>query len=212
MLDSLIAVGREIVQSGLVQGSGGNLSCLINGTIHITASGAKLGALTADDFVTVGAGLSPLQEGAPARRPSSELPLHLAVYAALPWAQVVLHAHPPKAIALGALGRDLPALTPDFYLYLGARLPLVPYITPTTQKFADAVGNAIAGQRAALLQNHGVIVSGADAASALLRLQLLEEAAGIWLAALPVGEPRALTPDDCRALDEATGGRYRINS
>ncbi len=138
--------------------------------------------------------------------------LHHAAYAALPWARVVLHCHPPKAIALGALGRDLPALTPDFYLHLGASVPLVPYLTPTTYEFADAVGRAIAGQRAALLQNHGVIVAGADVASALLRLQLIEEAAGVWLAALPAGEPRALTPDDCRALDEATGGRYRINS
>jgi ribulose-5-phosphate 4-epimerase/fuculose-1-phosphate aldolase len=109
------------------------------------------------------------------------------------------------------LGRDLPALTPDFYLHLGQCVPLVPYLTPTTQEFADAVGNAIAGQRAALLQNHGVIVAGADPASALLRLQLLEEAAGIWLAALPAGEPRALSPADRKALDEITSGRYRTS-
>jgi L-fuculose-phosphate aldolase len=207
MLDSLIAIGREIVQSGLVQGSGGNLSYRDGDTIHITASGANLVALTAEDFVAVTA------EGQTAspRKPSSEFLLHRAVYATLPWARVVLHAHPPKAISLGALGRNLPALTPDFYLRLGQCVPLVPYLTPTTQEFADAAGKAIAGQRAALLQNHGVIVAGADVASALLRLQLLEEAAGIWLMALAVGEPRALTPDDCRALDEATGGRYRLN-
>lgn len=207
MIDSLITASREIMQSGLAQGSGGNLSYRDGDTIHITASSAKLGTLTAEDFVAVTA------EGhtASPRKPSSEFLMHRAVYAALPWARVVLHAHPPKAIALGALGRDLPALTPDFYLHLGQCLPLVPYLTPTTQEFADAVGNAIAGQRAVLLQNHGVIVAGADVASALLRLQLLEEAAGIWLSALPVGEPRALTPADCKALDEITGGRYRLS-
>lgn len=207
MLDSLITAGREIVQSGLAQGSGGNLSYRDGNTIHITASGAKLDALTTDEFVAVtteGQTTSP-------RKPSSELLMHRAAYAALPWAQVVLHAHPPKAIALGALGRDLPALTPDFYLHLGQCVPLVPYLTPTTQEFADAVGSAIAGQRAALLQNHGVIVAGADPASALLRLQLLEEAAGIWLMALAAGEPRPLTPADCQALDEITGGRYRTS-
>ncbi len=208
MIDSLITAGREIVQSGLAQGSGGNLSYRDGNTIHITASGAKLDALTTDDFVAVTA------EGRAAspRKPSSELLMHLAAYAALPWAQVVLHAHPPKAIALGALGRDLPALTPDFYLHLGPRVPLAPYLTPTTPELAEVLQNTMANHRAVLLQNHGVVVAGADPASALLRLQLLEEAAGIWLSALPVGEPHALTPDDCRALDEATGGRYRINS
>ncbi|MBI3241447.1 MAG: class II aldolase/adducin family protein [Chloroflexi bacterium] len=207
MLNSLITVGCEIVQSGLVQGAGGNLSCRIDDTIHITASGAKLGALTADDFVAV------TTEGQTTslRKPSSELLMHRAVYAALPWARVVLHAHPPKAIALGALGRDLPALTPDFYLHLGPCVPLVSYVTPTTKELADAVSQIIVGQRAALLQNHGVIVAGTDAASALLRLQLLEEAAGIRLMALAVGEPRALSPADCKALDEITGGRYRIS-
>ena len=207
MIASLITAGHEIVQSGLAQGAGGNLSCLIDGALHITTSGAKLGALTTEDFVAVTA------EGHTAlpRKPSSEFLMHRAVYAALPWARAVLHAHPPKAIALGALGRDLPALTPDFYLHLGQCVPLVPYLTPTTQEFADAVGNAIAGQRAALLQNHGVIVAGADPASALLRLQLLEEAAGIWLAALPAGEPRALSPADRKALDEITSGRYRTS-
>ncbi|HLF02199.1 MAG TPA: class II aldolase/adducin family protein [Anaerolineales bacterium] len=204
MIDFLIATGREIVQSGLVLGAGGNLSCRFGEAIRITASGAKLGALTPDDFVAVG------DHAIPSRKPSSEWRLHTAVYAALPWANVVLHAHPPKAIALGALGRDLPALTPDFYLHLGPRVPLLPYLTPTTSELAEAVGQMIANQRAVLLGNHGVVVAGADAPSALLRLQLLEEAAAIWLAALPIGEPRPLSPDDCRALDEATGGRYKL--
>ncbi len=208
MIDSLIDAGREIAQGGLAQGAGGNLSCRIEGLVHITASGARLGALAAEDFVA----LAPGGETASPRRPSSEFQMHLAVYAALPWARAVIHAHPPKAIALGALSRNLPALTPDFYLHLGACVPLVPYIAPATNELAEAVGRTIAGQRAALLQNHGLIVAGADAASALLRLQLIEEAAGIWLATLPTGEPRVLTPDDCRALDEATGGRYRLEA
>lgn len=192
------------MQSGLVLGAGGNLSCRLGGAVHITASGAKLGALTPDDFVAVG------DRATPSRKPSSELQLHTAVYAALPWASVVLHAHPPQAIALGALGRDLPALTPDFYLHLGPRVPLLPYLTPTTAELAEAVRQIISNQRAVLLGNHGVVVAGADVASALLRLQLLEEAASIWLAALPVGEPRPLSPEDYRALDEATGGRYKL--
>lgn len=208
LLRDLIEAGREIVAQGLVRGSGGNLSGRSEGQIWITRSGADLGMLTAADFVLAQPGADSAQQSP---RPSSELSMHLAAYDARPETEVVIHVHPPKAISLGLLGRSLPALTPDFYLHLGPSVPLVPYITPTTEQLAAGVSQTLVDNLAVLLQNHGVLVTGKTCRQALLRLFLLEEHSAIYLDALAVGEEiRILSERDIEQLDEITGGRYKL--
>lgn len=77
------------------------------------------------------------------RQPSSELKVHLAVYAAKPEISAVVHAHPLYATALYRAGR-LPqtALLMEAAESLGA-VPLVPFIDHGTQALADAVGRAM---------------------------------------------------------------------
>jgi L-fuculose-phosphate aldolase len=67
---------------------------------------------------------------------------------------------------------------------------------------ATAVAQTLQNSPAVLLQNHGVVVTGESVSQALLRLNLLEEQAKIYLAALAAGEPRQLSEDDKRKLDE----------
>ncbi|MFZ0547963.1 MAG: class II aldolase/adducin family protein [Candidatus Promineifilaceae bacterium] len=208
LLSELIEAGREIVAEGLVRGSGGNLSGRFEGRLWITRSGADLGALTTADFVPVG---ETAESAGQLPRPSSELSMHRAAYAARPGTEVVVHVHPPKAISLGLIGRSLPALTPDFYLHLGPSVPLVSYITPTTVQLAEGVREMLVENPAVLLQNHGVLVTAATARQALLRLFLLEELAGIYLDALATGEAvRTLSEEDRRQLDEVTDDRYKL--
>jgi L-fuculose-phosphate aldolase len=206
MIDQLIEVGRRLVEAGMVNGWAGNLSGRSQGKIVITRSGADLGGLTHVDFVYVNPRMMQLEQRLP--KPSSELGMHLAAYEARPEIEVALHVHPPQVISLGLLGRSLPALTPDFYFHLGASVPLLPYITPATENLKTAVCLALRSTSAVMLQNHGVMVVGKSVGQALLRLKILEEQAGIYLAALAAGEPRVLSEEDMRALDEATGGKY----
>jgi L-fuculose-phosphate aldolase len=135
--------------------------------------------------------------------------MHLAIYQARPQSQVIFHAHPSHCLSLGLIGRSLPALSPDFYLHLGAETPLLPYLTPTTAELAEAVAAEMARGPALLLQNHGALVTGRTVAEGLLRLTLLEEHAAIYLHALAAGAPRLLSPDDMAHLDQVTGGRYQ---
>jgi hypothetical protein len=44
----------------------------------------------------------------------------------------------------------------------------------------------------------------------LLRLALLEEQADIYLDALAIGPPRALSNQDMENLDMVTGGKYKM--
>jgi L-fuculose-phosphate aldolase len=219
LIAGLIALGRAIAAAGLVHGSGGNISARDGDRVWITARGAELGALSASDLVALDAGAldaGGALDGGPqtAGTPSSEWRLHLAAYRARPEAGWVVHSHPPHGVALGLLGQALPALTPDQYFQLGAEVPIVAYLTPTTPALAAAVERALAaGAVAALLQNHGVLVSAPDAERARLRSELLEASARVLLLALAAGPRerlRTLSADDQRALDEATGGRYRF--
>ena len=212
MIEQLIAAGREMVVAGMVKGWGGNLSGRVRDRIAITRSGADLGQLTTEEFVLVRPDANAKRLRSRQPRPSSEVAMHLSAYAARPETQVVIHVHPPKAISLGILGYSLPALTPDFYLHLSAEVPLLPYITPTTDELGTAVAELLCSKTAVLLQNHGVILIGNSVSQALLRLELLEEAAGIYLDALAVGEPRALSAQDRDNLDKVTGGKYKMKS
>ena len=212
MIEQLIEAGREIVEAGMVKGWGGNLSGRYRDRIAITRSGADLGRLTAEEFVLVRPDASVKRLRSRQPRPSSEVAIHLEAYASRPETQVIMHVHSPKAISLGILGYSLPALTPDFYLHLGAEVPLLPYITPTTAELGTAVAELLLTKTAVLLQNHGVIVMGNSVSQALLRLTLLEEAAGIYLDALAVGEPRTLSAQDRQGLDRVTSGKYKMES
>ncbi len=203
MIEQLIQVGRQIVRAGIARGWAGSLSCRCQGKIVVTRSGADLDALTEMDFVHINPRGSQLQSRLP--KPSSELGLHLGAYAADLDIKAVIHAHPPQAVGVGLLGRSLPALTPTFYRHLGASVPLLPYIAPTTENLKTAVALAFQSTTAVLLQNHGVVVVGQSASQALLRLTLLEEQAEIYLAALAAGNPRPLSEADMQALDEAWG-------
>lgn len=210
MIEQLIEAGKRIVEARMVKGWGGNLSGRYRDRIAITRSGADLGQLTAEEFVLVRPDASVKRLRSRQPRPSSEVAMHLSAYAARPETQAIIHVHPPKAISLGLLGYSLPALTPDFYLHLGAEVPLLPFITPTTDELGTAVAELLATKTAVLLQNHGVIVIGNSVSQALLRLFLLEEQAGIYLDALAVGPPRALSTQDMDNLDTITGGKYKM--
>lgn len=200
MIEQLIQTGQRIVENGIAKGWAGSLSSRHQGKIVITRSGADLGNLMESDFVFINPRTDPSRNRLP--RPSSELKLHCAAYDAHADIQAVLHIHSPQAISLGLLGHPLPALTPDFYWHVGAKAPLLPYITPMSESLHTAVSLALRSTPAVLLQNHGVLVVGQSISQALLRLNLLEEQCSIYLKALAAGQPRPLSQEEMQALDE----------
>jgi len=198
-MKALIALGQEIVEKGLVLGSGGNLSWRDDEWMHITRSGALLHQLTPADFMSVPLD-SPYRRPETAPRPSTEAPMHLAAYHARPDARVIVHCHPVNALAWAMQGVALPAITPDFALYLGAEAPVAPYFLPGSQALAEAVTQLLSQCPAVLLSNHGVLVTGDAVAQARLRLFHIDETAEICLKAKAAGRLRALQSDEIAAI------------
>jgi L-fuculose-phosphate aldolase len=96
---------------------------------------------------------------------------------------------------------------PEVALLTG-EIPLVPYATPGTPALGDALEPYLEAHEAALLANHGAVAWGPDLAKARIRMETLEHAARILLAARSLGAVTRLTPDQMHDL-ERLGGKTR---
>ena len=168
--------------------------------ILVTPAGLSKGRCRVEDLVVVSLD-GTVKSGV--RRPSTELLMHLRIYARRPDVEAVVHAHPPIATAFGVAGESLvtPVL-PELILQLGA-VPLVPYAQPGTQVLADRIDRFIVDHDAVLLANHGATTVGRTLDEALQRMESLEHAARIILAARQLGQVNSLGPAAVEALDVA---------
>jgi L-fuculose-phosphate aldolase len=198
--EAIVRTARRLWQAGLLAGVDGNLSVRLDaGRVLVTPSGCPKADLRPRDLVLVD------REGAVLggfRQATSELDLHLRIYRHCPEAGAVVHAHPPTATGLGLAGEGLPAdLLPEVTLQLGD-VPLVPYATPGTPALGEMVEPYLAGRSGLLLANHGAVTWGPDLDAARVRMESLEHAAKILLAARAAGRVNRLTAGQVRALKD----------
>lgn len=197
----IVRVCRRLDERGLIAGPDGNVSARIDArTIVVTPAGLAKGRCRVEDLVAVSMD-GGVQAGG--GRPSTELAMHLRIYARRPDVCAVVHAHPPVATAFGVAGEglDVPVL-PEIILQLGA-VPLVPYAQPGTEALADRIQAYLADHDAVLLANHGATTVGRTLDEALQRMESVEHAARIILAARQLGRVNRLNSAAAEALDEA---------
>ncbi len=175
--------------------SGGNLSIREeNGDIWITPARIDKGGLRRSDIVLVRA--DGTVEGV--RLPSSELPLHQAVYRARPDVRGIVHAHPAALVAF-SLVHEVPdtRLFHQAWHVCGAG-GFAPYALPGSGALGDVVaGVAGEGYNCMILENHGVVTAGDDVQEAFRRFETFEfTAKTIIKARLLGGEIRYLTDEE----------------
>jgi ribulose-5-phosphate 4-epimerase/fuculose-1-phosphate aldolase len=191
--DQLAHVGYDVVQAGLVCGSGGNLSARIpdEDAIWVTAAGSWLERLSRTSFAAVrvsdGAPTTIGTVPAPRIEPTSELALHLALYRARPDVNAIVHLHPQTALLLDALGEHIRIVTTDHAFYL-RRVSTVPFRLPGTLELAALAAAMVAdGTDCLVLSHHGSVVLGKSVEMAHKRARNLEEAAQLTYRAVEAG-------------------------
>lgn len=197
----IVAAGRRLGARGLIAGTDGNLSVRLGPfAVAVTPAGRRKDELVAADIVAVplgpiGAPDAPATPAhAPAHlRPSSDLLVHRAVYAARPEAGAIAHAHPPAVLGclLAGLVPDA-AVLPEARLVLG-RVAYVPALPLGSPEVAAAAAAALAdpGVGAVLLDRHGALAVGRTLAEAVDRLEVLELLCRAWHGAWVAGrDPR----------------------
>jgi L-fuculose-phosphate aldolase len=183
--DALIATARAMNDSGLNRGTSGNLSLRHDDGMLITPSGVPYDELRPEEIVHVDAHGTPRG----GLQPSSEWRFHHDIYHARPDARVVLHAHPVYCTALACLNRPIPAFHYMVAVAGGPDIRCARYATFGTQELSDHVLQALAGRRACLMANHGLLCIASTLPRAPDRALEIENLARTYLACLAVGEP-----------------------
>ncbi|GLW12329.1 fuculose phosphate aldolase [Microtetraspora sp. NBRC 13810] len=194
---ALCAYGRRAIESGLVIGTSGNLSVRSGDLVAVTPSGVALDRMTPQDCPVLDI------EGyvvSGERQPSSETPMHLAVYAATD-ATAVVHTHSVFGAVVATTMTELPPIHYNALL-LGGTIRVARYATYGTPELAANVMEALAGRQAVLMANHGGVTLGADLETAFEATRLLEWLCEVYVRAKGVGEPRVLTEEELGAVVE----------
>ncbi|MFF5208933.1 class II aldolase/adducin family protein [Streptosporangium sp. NPDC000396] len=193
----LCEYGRRAAEIGLVIGTSGNLSARVGDLVAVTPSGVALDRLEPEACPVVDVD-GYLVEGE--LQPSSETPMHLAVYATTD-AQAVVHTHSTFGTVVATTMTELPPLHYNILL-LGGPVRVAEYATYGTPELAANVKAALEGRRAALLANHGGVTYGDDLHKAFEATRLLEWLCEVYVRARAVGEPRVLTEEELSAVVE----------
>jgi L-fuculose-phosphate aldolase len=197
----VVSYSARLLDDGLAVGSAGNISARAGDVVAITPSGLAYHELRPADICVVALDGTELDASGP---PSSETPMHLAIYAAT-GAGAVVHTHSAEVIALSAARDELPAV---HYAItgLGGPVRVARYARFGSAGLAAAAVAALDGRRAAILANHGAITYGAGLPQAYDRALLLEWLARVYRLSVSYGEPRILS---AAQLDEVTAESRR---
>jgi ribulose-5-phosphate 4-epimerase/fuculose-1-phosphate aldolase len=189
----LVELAASLFARGFSVGSAGNISVRLDDGYLITPTNSCLGRLDPTRLSRLDAGFRHIDGD----RPSKEVFMHRAFYAARADAGAVVHLHSTMATAVACLpdvdaDNPIPPLTPYFVMRVGRRMPIVPYYRPGDPAMEPSIEAAARNARAVLLANHGPVVSGKTLTDAVYAAEELEEAARLFLL-LRGAAPRLLT-------------------
>jgi len=203
---SITLICHKLYDRGFVTATDGNVSArLESGNILVTPTSLNKGQVGEDDLVEVNNAGSPVTLS---RKPSTELDMHLFIYAQRPDVQAVVHAHPPHATGFATAHIPLTAcLFPEVIVGLGA-IPLAKYATPSTKEVADSLAPHVKTADAILLANHGVVTYGKDVEDAFFKMEKVEHAAHITFVARVLGGEKPLSPIDIDKLTRISESSY----
>jgi len=192
--------GRSLLEDDLTTGTGGNLSARLDEHhVAISPSGIPYEEIDPSDVPIVDTDGNVVEGEV---EPSTEVPMHLAVYRERPDVGGVVHTHSPYATTFASLGESIPA---SHYLiaFTGTEVPASEYATHATADLGEAAVDALGDSyNATLLRNHGVLTADDSLEDAYNVALMVEYCARIHYQARAIGDPEIL-PDE--EIDRLSG-------
>lgn len=174
----VVKAGIELVDSGLIARTWGNVSCRIDEErFAITPSGRDYLTLTIDDIVEVK--IEDLSYESDIK-PSSEKGIHAEVYHRLPDINFVIHTHQENASAISASGLEKISLSECDFEHskslFNDEILCAQYGLPGTKTLRKNVVDALEHSKsnAIILKNHGALCYGTDYESTMQIAKELE--------------------------------------
>jgi L-fuculose-phosphate aldolase len=190
--EELVACGTRLLGKGLLTQTSGNLSIRLSPeTMAITPTSIEYDKMKPEDIVVCAMDGTVL-EGAKA--PSSETPLHAAVYQHRDDINAIVHTHSGHATTLAILGMPIPAVHYIIASLNTTTVPVAAYSTYGTPELAASVRDTFqAPCMAVLIANHGMVAGGRTLKQAADSAETTEILAGYYYRGLAVGRPNVLT-------------------
>ncbi|MDJ0866163.1 MAG: class II aldolase/adducin family protein [Myxococcota bacterium] len=192
---ALVEAARAMQEAGHSPGTTGNVSARCEDGLLITPTGVEPDELEIEDVVA----LAP--DGAPRpgqRAPSTEWPMHAAVYAARPDVGAAVHCHSRFATILSCTRRGIPAIHYMIGATGGFDVPCAPYATFGTRELSDHIVDSLGRRNACLMANHGQLALGRDVRRAIRTAEEVERLAETYWGVLAIGGPVLLTEDEMK--------------
>ncbi len=207
--EDIVEAGRRLWVRGFVASNDGNISVRLDAErLLMTPASVSKGFMTPDMMVVTDLE-GRLLEGAPGRKPSSEILMHLVVYRNRPDVAAVVHSHPPLATGFAVAGMPLDrAVLAEVVTTLGS-IPIAAYGTPSTRELADTVEPYVRAHDGLLLANHGALALGKDLFAAYYKMETIEHFARISLVARLLGREHLLSREEVDRL-QGLRGTYGI--
>ena len=203
----VLEAGRKMLKKGLITATWGNISCRVEGEnrIAITPSGMDYDKLVEEDIVILDMeGSVVLGE----RKPSIEVPLHLALYKGRKDIGAVVHTHSTFATALACAHKHIAPIVEELVQVVGGDVRVARYALPGSEQLAANVLTAIRDRYAALLANHGVVGVAKTLKEALKICEIVEKGAKITVLCSMVGQPVPISYEDVQAMRKSYTDDY----
>lgn len=217
MSTDLISLGKRV--SRFVVGFEGNISQKIGNKILIKSSGTELSSLTTEDIVTYDFNLNQLDNFD--KKGSMELGFH-KYFLSHDDVNFVVHTHPVNCLKIlcTKLSKKFSnkRLFPDQVIFNGKKSLLIPYVTPGSElekKIIELVEDwkIKFGKlpEIILLQNHGIISFGKTLNECVIKTEICEKSAEIFLYSFESGCHTVLKKNEVEKLLKDKQEKYRIS-
>lgn len=199
-MDRILQAKKEVLETAknafalrLFAGTSGNLSSILRpeGLIVITPTNTRYESMELEDIVVVDMAGN-VVDGK--HRPSSEYPMHRALYEGRPDVNSVVHTHSPYATAFAVNNRNIPLILIEMLPFLGGEVQVAPIQPAGSEDLGRSVLDTIGSKNCCLMANHGVVALGTTMAQAYIRAEYVEDAAKICSIAMQNGEIVLIPP------------------
>ena len=183
--EEICEIGRRIYAKNFAAANEGNISIRISDDrILVTPTLICKGFMTPEDICTVD--LDGNQVAGEKKR-TSEVFLHLEIYRRRADVKSVVHCHPPHATAFGVAREPIPnCVLPEPDIFLG-EVPIAPYETPGSAKFAETILPFVEKTNTIILANHGTVSYESTVERAFWLTEILDAYCRVLILAKQIG-------------------------
>jgi L-ribulose-5-phosphate 4-epimerase len=188
------ALHAELVRSGLVVWTGGNVSGRVPGAdlFVIKPSGVRYDELAPENMILcdLDGAVVPGTPGSD-RSPSSDTAAHAYVYRHMSEIGGVVHTHSTYACAWAARGEEIPCVLTAMADEFGGPIPVGPFAIIGDDSIGRGIVETLSGHRsrAVLMRNHGPFTIGKDARDAVKAAVMVEDVARSVHISRQLGDP-----------------------